>query len=141
MVTLDAHVARLVDAQSNVTRRLSFDVVPHVASSFTVDACNVGITRLHLQLRTDDIVPAAAVDYTVRVVRKRRAVDRLFSLGVLGQALFNAFALGCGADWRRIKQHLAENVADFLTPFVQQLALLTAVGFYTNIKAMKITFQ
>jgi len=127
VVTSDPHVAQLVDLQSNVTRTLSLLVVPNVESTFIVDASHIGITRLLVQVYTDDDIILATVDYTVRVGRKSRAVDRLFNLGVLGQALFNAFALGCGADWQRIKQHLADNVADFLTPFTQQLVLLPAV--------------
>jgi len=127
VVTSDPHVAQLVDDQSNVTHNLSFPVVPNVESTFFVDARHVGITRLILRVYSDDDVILATVDYTVRVLRKSRAVDRLFELGILGQALFNAFALGCGADWQRIKRHLAGNVADFLTPFIQQLVLLPAV--------------
>jgi len=132
VVTSDPHVALLVDDQSNITRTLSYFVVPNAESTFTVDANRIGITRLHLHVSTDDDVILATVDYTVRVVRNSRAVDRLFNLGVLGQALFNAFALGCGADWQRIKRHLADNVADFLAPFAQQLLLLPAVRQPTN---------
>jgi len=46
---------------------------------------------------------------------------------VLGQALFNAFAVGAGAEWQQIKRHLADNVTNFLAPFMQQLALFPAV--------------
>jgi len=127
VVTLDPHVVQLVDAQSNITHTLSFLVVPNVQSTFSVEACHVGITRLLLHVYADDNVTLATVDYAIRVVRKDRAVDRMFNLGVLGQALFNAFALGCGADWQRIKRHLADNLADFLTPFMQQLIILPAV--------------
>jgi len=49
---------------------------------------------------------------------------------VLGQALFNAFAVGSGAaDWQRIERHLADNLADFLAPLTLQLLLLPAVKY------------
>jgi len=127
VVTSDGHVVQLVDAQSNLTHTLSFLVVANVQSTFAVEACHVGIARLLLHVYTDDNVTLATVDYAVRVVRQNRAVDRMFNLGVLGQALFNAFALGCGADWQRIKRHLADNLADFLSPFLQQVVILPAV--------------
>jgi len=127
VITLDSHVAQLVDVQSNLTHTLSVVVVPKVEYTFLVDARHIGITRLLLQVRTDNDVTVATADYTVRVLRKRRAVDRLFNLAILGQALFNAFSLGCGADWQRIKRHLADNAGNFLTPFMQQLVLLPMV--------------
>ena len=127
VVSSDPHVVQLVDAQSNVTHTASFLVVPNVESTFSVAACHIGITRLLIQVYTNDDVILATADYAIRVVRKSRAVDRMFNVGVLGQALFNAFALGCGADWQRIKRHLADNLADFLTPFMQQLVILPAV--------------
>ena len=132
MVTTDPHVVQLVDAQANITHSLSFLVLPNVESTFLVDASHIGIAHLLLRVYTQDDVIVATADYTVRVVRNRRAVDRLFNLAVLGQALFNAFALGCGADWRRTKRHLADNVADFLKPFMQQLALLPAVSRFNT---------
>jgi len=96
------------------------------------DARHIGIARLHLRLSAEDNDEGrilASVDYTVRVVRKCRAVDTLFNWAVLGQALFNAVAVGCGADWRRVKRHLADGgAADFIVPLVIQLLLLPAVS-------------
>lgn len=128
-MTSDQHVAQLVDVQSNLTRTLSLLVVPDVQSSFVVDARHIGTARLLVRLSVDDCVTLETVDYTVRVSRQGRAVDSLFTWAVLGQALFNAFAVGSGADWQRIKRHLADNVADFLAPLMLQFLLLPAVKF------------
>jgi len=63
----------------------------------------------------------------VTVLRKSRSVDVLFNWAVLGQALVNALALGSATEWPRTKRHLADNAADFVAPFAQQLILLPAV--------------
>ena len=122
-------MAQLVDSQSNTTRSLSLLVRPNTESSFVVDASHIGITSLLIQLgpHNDDDVILATVYCSVRVLRKIRAVDMVFNWAVLGQSLFNAFALGCGADWQRIRRHLADNVVNFLAQFVQQLFLLPVV--------------
>jgi len=127
VVARDSHVVQLVDTQYNVTDVLSLVIIPDVQSTILIDAIHLGITSLHLRVYTYDDVILATDEYTIRVSRDSRAVDRLFNLAVLGQALFNAFALGCGTDWQRIKRHLTDNVGDFITPFMQQLVLLPPV--------------
>jgi len=125
VVTTDLHVVQLVDAQSNLTRTLSVVVVPSVECAFVVQARHIGIARLVLHVSADPGVVLATADYAVRVSRKWRDVDGLFTWAVMAQAMFNAFAAGCGADWRRIKRHLT--TSNLRIPFAQQLVLLSAV--------------